>query len=243
MKPLKTILRNGAVRAVLCWLVSLYIRLVHATGFWRVVGGDTPARLWDAGKPFILCFWHGRLLMMPKSWRRSRPIHMLISEHRDGQLIARTVAHFGILTAAGSSSRGGAAAVRRMVKAIRAGDCVGVTPDGPRGPRMRAGGGIADIARLAGVPIVPATYSARHRRVLGTWDRFIVPSPFSGGVFVWGAPIEIPRDADSEAVEVARRRVEEELNAITAEADRLCGHAPVEPAPAVERDPAHGAPA
>lgn len=231
MRPLKSILRSDAVRAVLCWLVSLYIRLVHATGRWNVVGGDIPESFWRAGRPFVLCFWHGRLLMMPCSWRRAVPIHMLISQHRDGQLIARTVGHFGIMTAAGSSTRGGAGAVRHMVKAIRAGECVGVTPDGPRGPRMRAGGGIADIARLAGVPVIPATFSARRRRVLSTWDRFVVPSPLSGGVFVWGEPVEIARDADAAAVEAARQTIEDRLNAITAEADRLCGHAPVEPAP------------
>ncbi|MBD3666551.1 MAG: lysophospholipid acyltransferase family protein, partial [Kangiella sp.] len=151
---------------------------------------------------------------------------------RDGQIIARTVGHFGIKTVAGSSSKGGAQALRAMVKALKAGDCVGITPDGPRGPRMRATDGIVNLARLAGVPIIPATFGATRGRVLGSWDRFLVAWPFGRGVIVWGDPITVARDADADALAAARAEVEESLNAITAEADRLTGRVPVEPAEA-----------
>ena len=238
MRPLKRVLRSEAVRRLFCWLAAHYIRLVHATGRWHVVGGETPRRFWDEAKPFILAFWHGRLLMMPYCWDHRRTIHMLISQHRDGQLIARTVGHFGIRTAAGSSTRGGAQALRAMVKALAGGDCVGITPDGPRGPRMRASDGIVSVARLAGVPVIPAAYGTTHGRFLGTWDRFLVAWPFGRGVVVWGAPIEVARDAGAAAAEAARRRIEDGLNAVTAEADRLCGRTPVEPAPAIAAEPA-----
>ena len=94
--------------------------------------------------------------MMPYCWNPQKTIYMLISQHRDGQLIARTVGHFGIKTAAGSSSRGGARALRTMVKALSKGEYVGITPDGPRGPRRRARDGIVRVARLFGVPVIPA---------------------------------------------------------------------------------------
>jgi len=179
-------------------------------------------------------------LMMPHCWDPAKPIHMLISEHRDGRLIADTVAHFGIETVTGSSSKGGAGALRAMVKHLKAGHCVGVTPDGPRGPRMRATEGIIATARLSGAPIIPATYSAAAGRNLGSWDRFLVAWPFTRGVIVWGEPLSVDKDADADAMETARRTLEERLNAITAEADRLCGRTPVEPA-AVEADaPAPG---
>tara|TARA_R110001592_G_scaffold58895_3_gene178693 strand:- start:1784 stop:2488 length:705 start_codon:yes stop_codon:yes gene_type:complete len=227
---LKRILKSDGLRRALCWLGSLYIRLVHATGRWRVVGGDAARAHWAAGKPFILCFWHGRILMMPHCWPRDKAIHMLISQHRDGQIIARTVGHFGIETVAGSSSKGGAQALRAMVKALKAGDCVGITPDGPRGPRMRASDGAVALARLSGVPIIPATFGAARGRVLQSWDRFLVAWPFGRGVIVWGDPIDVARDADAAALGAARLRVENALNAITAEADRLTGRVPVEPA-------------
>ncbi|MEQ8666983.1 MAG: lysophospholipid acyltransferase family protein [Rhodospirillales bacterium] len=231
MRPLKRLLANDGVRGVLCFVGALYIRLVHATTRWEIVRGDVPDAFWDAGKPFILAFWHGRLLMMPYCWRRGRDIEMLISEHRDGRLIAKTVSHFGIDTVTGSSTRGGTAALRKMVSTLKAGGYVGITPDGPRGPRMRASDGIAAVAKLSGVPVIPATYAVARRRVLGTWDRFVVAWPFNRGVIVWGSPVSVPRDADASALDAARRAIEDGLNVITAEADRMVGQAVIDPAP------------
>lgn len=230
MRPLKRILANQTVRRFLCWLGSLYIRLVYWTGRWEVLGGDIPTGIWNQGRPFILAFWHGRLMMMPYCWSREKIIHMLISQHRDGQIIARTVSHFGIRTVAGSTTRGGTAALRGMLKSLKKGECVGITPDGPRGPRMRASDGIVNVARLSGVPIVPATYSVNRGRMLSTWDRFLIPRPFSRGVIVWGQPISVHRDTEGEALEAVREKVEAALNAITREADGYCGRAAVEPA-------------
>lgn len=228
----KKYLKSDRVRDALCRLTARYISLVHATGRWQVVGREYPEAIWNDGKPFILSFWHGRLLMMPKAWPRAHPIHMLISQHRDGLLIARTVAHFGIKAAAGSSSRGGSAALRVMLKALRNGENVGITPDGPRGPRQRATDGVIHIARMSGRPIVPLAYAARGRKLMDSWDRFMVALPFTRGVFVWGEPMTVPRDADAEAVESLRAELEARMNALTAEADRLVGRATTEPAPA-----------
>ncbi|MBL4690692.1 MAG: lysophospholipid acyltransferase family protein [Rhodospirillales bacterium] len=232
MRPLKRILQSESMRRISCWLASLYIRLVSHTGAWQVIGGDIPKRFWDDDKPFILAFWHGRLLMMPYCWDHGKTIYMLISQHRDGQLIARTVGHFGIKTAAGSSSRGGAQALRTMVKAMKNGDYVGITPDGPRGPRMRASDGIVSVARLSGAPVIPAAFGSSNGRCLSSWDRFLVAWPFGRRVLVWGDPIYVARDASVDDEETARLRVEDGLNAVTHEADRLTGRAAVEPAAA-----------
>ena len=239
LKLLKPVLRSEWVRGAACALAALYIRLVHATSRWRVVGAEHPAALWDRDAPFIVAFWHGRLLLMPYSWRRGKPVEMLISQHRDGQLIAHTIGHFDFRTIAGSTSHGGSAALRAMLRSLKRGVCVGITPDGPRGPRMRAGGGIADVARLSGVPILPLAFATSRRRVLGSWDRFIVALPFSRGVYVWGAPIEIPKDGDDTAREAARLLVEDRLNAVTFEADRLVGQSAIEPQrePQIETKP------
>lgn len=234
LKFYKRLLRNAAVRGVLCALGAGYIRLVHATSSWRVEGGDVPRAYWDRGEPFIVAYWHGRILMMPYSWRRDKTMSLLISQHPDGQFIARLVGRFGLATIAGSTRRGGTAALRAMLRVLKAGGYVGVTPDGPRGPRMRASAGIIDVARLSGAAIVPAAYATSRRRVLSSWDRFVVALPFSRGVFVWGAPIEVPRDAGAEARERLRLTLEERLNGVTAEADRLVGQAAIEPAPMLD---------
>jgi hypothetical protein len=234
----RKIRKSDAARRVACWLVAQYIRLVWATGRWEIKNGATPDRFWREGKPFIIAFWHGRLLILPAMWPASAKISMLISMHRDGELIARAIGYFGHGTVRGSAARagsdkdrGGVHALRGMLKALKAHEYVGITPDGPRGPRMRASDGIVTVARMSGAPIIPCSYGARTRRVLGTWDRFIIPLPFTRGVIVWGEPIYVAREADTAALETARLTVEAGLNAVTRAADDAMGVDPVDPAP------------
>ena len=223
MPPAKRVLRADWIRRRLCWLIHLYIRFVHWTSRWTVEGADIPLRLRAEGKPFILAFWHGRLLMIPMAWRQLAPMHMLISGHRDGRIIADAVRYFGIDSIAGSSNRGGSAALRAMVRHIRAGDCVGITPDGPNGPAMHATTGLVAAAKLAQAPIVAITYATNRRRILATWDRFHLPLPWSRGVYLWGEPIAVPADLDEAGIETWRHDIESRMVAQTADADRRVG--------------------
>lgn len=218
------IVRSDALRRVLCAVIALYIRLVYATSRWTVEGGAAAQRHFRDKRPFILAFWHGRLLMMPMAWPRDLPIHMLISGHRDGRIIADAVGHFGIASIAGSSSRGGLAALRAMVKTLKDGACVGITPDGPRGPAMQASAGIVAAARLAQVPIIPLAYATRRRRVMKTWDCFHLAFPFTTGIHLWGEPISVPAEADEAEMARYRKEVEDALNALGREADQRMGH-------------------
>lgn len=227
---LKKILKSDGVRAILCWLGAQYIRLVWLTGRWTIENTSVPEAFWRDDKPFVLSFWHGNLLMMHKCWNPSKPMRMLISQHRDGQIIARIIGHFGIGSVAGSSSRGGAGALRQMVKALKAGEYVGITPDGPRGPRMRAAEGVVQIARMGGVPVIPCAYATRRRKVLRSWDLFKVALPFSEGVILWGNPIDIPRTLDDAGTEAKRVEIESALTALAQEAERRMGHQPTQPA-------------
>src|SRR5215471_5026215 len=152
---LRRALRNARLRRAACWFIHCYIRFVYSSIRWSVEGSEWPQRLRADGRPFILAFWHGRLLMIPMAWRRLAPMHMLISAHPDGQIIADAVTYFGVNSVAGSTRRGGSAALRTMLKQLAAGDCVGITPDGPRGPAMQASVGIVNVARLGRVSIVP----------------------------------------------------------------------------------------
>lgn len=242
MRLSKRILSSWIVRRIASSVGTLYLNLVYATNRWTVVRGEIPARFWDEGKPFILALWHNRLLIMPKSWsRQDKKFHMLISQHRDGLLVAQIVENQGLHTIAGSSNKGGASALKRMVSALKAGEYVGITPDGPRGPRMRASDGVIAVARLSGVPVIPAAYGVSRRRVLGSWDRFVLALPFGRGVFVWGDPIDVPRDGDQVALGISRQKIEDALTAVTNEADELTGHAPIEPAPAAPAPAGTGA--
>jgi lysophospholipid acyltransferase (LPLAT)-like uncharacterized protein len=231
MSTAKRILRADRTRRFLGRVIALWIRFVFWTSRWHTIGGEIPRPYWDQGKPFILAFWHGRLMMAPMAWRRGASMNMLISANKDGRIIADAIQHFDLETITGSKSKGGMAALRAMLRALGEGQNVGVTPDGPRGPAMRASLGIIVAARMTGAPILPLSYATTRRRILGSWDRFHVALPFSRGVFIWGEPIRVARDADAEAQDAARQLLEDQLNAITAEADRRCGRVPVEPAP------------
>jgi len=232
----RRLLRSSRLRGVLCWAIHLYIRFVYATNRWTAEGEEWPRRLRQDGSGFILAFWHGRLLMIPMAWQRPAPMHMLISAHRDGRIIADAVTYFGVQSIPGSTRRGGSAALRRMLKRLDAGDCVGITPDGPRGPAMTASGGIVNLARLAGAPIIPIACATSRRRVLHSWDRFNLALPFGRGIFIWGEPLEIAPDLDAEGLERARLLLESRLNEMAREADRRVGHPPL-PRPAAQFDP------
>jgi lysophospholipid acyltransferase (LPLAT)-like uncharacterized protein len=158
---------------------------------------------------------------------------MLISSHADGKLIAHSVSYFGIQTIPGSSTRGGSEALRDLVRKLKSGESVGITPDGPRGPRMRARDGAIALARLSGVPVVPASISVSRRTVLRTWDQLIIPAPFGRGAMVWGDPITVPRDADDAKIAELRGLLEVALNDVSEEADKLSGHNPMMPAEAL----------
>ena len=233
LRPIvRSLTRNSLARNVVAALAAQYIRLIHLTGRWQVIGEEIPRRFWDTHRPFLVCFWHGRLLMMPYCRNPDAPpVYIVVSRHPDGRFIADTIKHFGVGAITGSSSRGGTAALRAVLKTLASGAITGITPDGPRGPHMRAGIGAINAARMAGVAILPVTFAARRRIVLKSWDRFVVALPFSKGVLLWGDPIEIARDSDHVAVERARRKLEDRLNALCYEADRLVGVEPIEPAP------------
>ncbi len=227
----RLLLKRWAVQALLAWAAALYIRLVHRTTRWTVERSAETEAILNAERPFICCFWHGRLAMMLAAKPPQRAVHILISGHRDGLLIARGIARFGVASVEGSSRRGGAGALRRIAKLVRSGAAVAITPDGPRGPNMRAKAGAIKAAQLSGAPILAVTGAVSRSRLLASWDRFCLALPFSEGVILWSEPITVPREADDAELERLRLLLEERLNTLTAEADRRCGQATVKPAP------------
>lgn len=227
---MRSFVRSPSGQRILSWLIAGYIHLVYRTKRWRIEGEAAVDALLAARRPFIGCFWHSRMLMMTELWAQRAPLAMLISPHQDGLLIAKTIARLGIPTIAGSTARGGSEALVAIVRALKAGQCIAITPDGPTGPRMRAAGGVVAAAKVAGAAIVPVAYSCTNALTLDTWDRFLLPLPFGRGVIMIGEPIAIPADADGTVRETIRRSVEDRLTALTQECDRRCGRALVEPA-------------
>ena len=228
---IKRILSSGVVCITLTWIAAQYIKFVWVSGRWRIVGEEVPDGLLNDGQPFVVAFWHGRLIMMAFSWKRCDLVNMLISGHRDGQLVSGMMSHFGSKTVFGSSTRGGAAAFIQLARLLRSGEIVGITPDGPKGPRMRANDGVIALAKVSGAPILPLTFSASLRYVLESWDRFVLPFPFGRGVFLWGEPIYVSKNADDMEMSEKRVELEHALLALTQRADWLMNRPDVEPAP------------
>lgn len=237
----KRIARSDWIRNLLCWGTARYARFAFATIRWRIEGQNLSDTLFTERKPHISAFWHGRMLLIPftipKRLRRRIPVKAIVSQHRDGELISRTLHHLGVEGIRGSSSRGGMLALRQALRALQEHTAVGVALDGPRGPRMRVQPGAIGLARHTGVPILPVTWAVSRRKVIGSWDRFVVPLPFGRGVFLWGEPIFVPRDTDDTGQEAARLLLESVLIGLTEEADRMVGVEPITPDPASARRP------
>jgi lysophospholipid acyltransferase (LPLAT)-like uncharacterized protein len=178
----------------------------------------------DQSPALIFCFWHGR--MLPLSYRyRNRSIHVLASQHADGELMGQTIRRLGFGHVRGSSTRGGAQAIREMVAKLAAGFDLGLTVDGPKGPRFKAKPGPIEIAKLSGSLVVPATTSSSSRWVFSSWDAFEFPKPFARVAVRFGRPIAVPPDADADAIEASRRELQDVLREITTRNDNDFGHA------------------
>lgn len=212
-------LRWPAVQWTVGALATLYMRVVRLTGLL-----DRPPP--PPGGPFILATWHSRLFLLSYLRIGDRPLVALISGNRDGQLISKIARMFGILNVAGSSSRGGSQAIREMIRLSRDGHSIYITPDGPRGPAMKAQRGIAEIARLTGLPILPAAASTSRGGERNTWDRILVPYPFGRTVVRWGEPIRVDNESDAESV---CAKLEAVLTELQQSVDRACGRPSLAP--------------
>ena len=201
------------------WLAYWTIRLLSKTMRLEVLNPEIPESFWEKALPFTIAFWHGRLLMMPLVYKGKRA-SFLVSPHRDGQLVGKALSRFGFHPIEGSTFRRSFKAFREMMKAHDEGSDIGIAPDGPRGPRYRVQSGVIELARRSGRSILPVSFSASRRKVLGTWDHFLLPYPFSRGVFIWGEPIAVDAKADKVYLEEKRALLERRLNELTEKADR-----------------------
>jgi lysophospholipid acyltransferase (LPLAT)-like uncharacterized protein len=205
------------------WLVSItgatVIRLLGATWRIRVEEEEFFERARALSPRVIFAVWHGR--MLPYAFtHRNRRVHVLASEHRDGEMLGQTIRRLGFGHVRGSSTRGGTRAILALTETVRAGLDVGLTVDGPRGPRGVVKPGVVEVARQTGAAIVPITSASDRHRVFKSWDAFELPLPFARVVVRYGEPILVDPGLDREGVEARRLDVERELTRITAEADR-----------------------
>ena len=200
------------------WLLRLLGR-TWRIDWVRIPGGEV---LPPGGGRCIYAFWHARLLPLCFT-HRDRDIVVLVSRHRDGELIARIVARLGFDPARGSSTRGGEEALREMLRLAGGGRLLAISPDGPRGPACVVKPGLAYLASRTGFPVIPVAAAAARGWRLKSWDRFLIPAPFARLTVAHGAAHAVPAGLDEEQLEAWRLRLQEAIEGVTAEVDRCAG--------------------
>ncbi|MEO6811007.1 MAG: lysophospholipid acyltransferase family protein [Isosphaeraceae bacterium] len=198
------------------WLVR---RLVGTTRFhFRYADpAVSPEVARRTGQRYIYAFYH-EVMLFPAYYWAWPEMQILISDHRDGELITRVIQRLGFGVVRGSTTRGGARALREMTQRVDRGHLC-VTPDGPRGPRRHVHQGLAYLSSRTGLPIVGVGMAFRHPWRAKSWDRFAVPRPFGAACCVVPHPVVVPPDADREVIEACRLEVEHRMQLATLEAE------------------------
>ncbi len=214
---LKT-LKKRFVSSFAPWFIYWGVKILSSTMRFQEIHPEIPNEFWDKGIPAIWAFWHGRLLMMPVLHKKAK-LSFLVSPHRDGQMLGKALKRFGFYAIAGSTFRKGFSSFKKMVKAD--GSDIAIVPDGPRGPRYRVQIGAIGLAKLTGRAVVPLTFNASRRKIFNTWDQFLIPYPFSKGVFIWGEAIYVDPHGNRAHLEEKRILLENRLNELTERADHF----------------------
>ena len=184
----------------------------------RTEGEENFRQFWREKRPVVFTLWHGRLL--PCTYHhRHQDVVTLISQHRDGEYINRVVEKWGYTAVRGSSSRGGLDALRELVRHLKNGRSLAITPDGPRGPREKLKPGPLLAAQLAGAPIIPVASGASRAAYFGGWDRFLIPHPFARLQIAYGEPVYVPRRASEDELQAVADEVEARLGVLMKRVD------------------------
>lgn len=196
------------------WLAAVLVRLIGAT--WRIErhGHDPSDPRLRSSEPSIFALWHSQLLALIYT-HRGRDAVVLVSRHRDGELVSRLLERLGYRTARGSSTRGGGEGLLSLLSHAEAGRSLAVTPDGPRGPAEVVKPGVIYLAARSGLPIVPIACASRPSRRLRSWDGMRVPGWFARLRVEAGAPLRIPAELDEASENRWRDRLESEMRALT----------------------------
>jgi lysophospholipid acyltransferase (LPLAT)-like uncharacterized protein len=220
MKWLARLGSSPGVRQVLVRLVGWLLRGLFVTLRPEYVKRQLEQQVRSSRSPVLFTLWHGRMLYFVKLYEDLGPrVTILVSQSRDGEIVAQLLTRLGFHITRGSSSQGGARGLLAVVNKVRGGMDACFTPDGPRGPRYRVQPGLVLVAKRTGAAILPMTFGAQRKRALPSWDAFVLPLPFSRVVVIYGEPIYVPTNASTADLEVKRREVETSLRRITETAD------------------------
>lgn len=199
--------------------MSSFQKFFYKTITWRFEGIENGRGI---DTPVICAFFHGRMFMLPFFYNILRPnkrIKMIVSSHFDGDLIGKVVSYHGIEVIKGSSTRGGIKLLKE-VSQIKSFD-IGITPDGPKGPGEVVKNGVIFISKITGFPILPVTFSTKKKKILKTWDKFLIPKPFTKGIFICGEPLFVPQNLKNDELDSYSLILEKKLKELNNLADEI----------------------
>lgn len=221
---LKRLASSEAVLALGGFMLALHFRLVGLTNRVVRMPDTTFYAPFEAHESVIIALWHGEHFLMPFfGWRKDK-LNILVTLHRDGEIVARAGRRFGLKFIRGSGAHGrefvrkkAVQAFTAMLRLLKHGQSVALTADVPKVARV-AGLGIVTLAKYSGAPIIPIAMTTSRRYRMSNWDRTCVNLPFGRLTMVRGEPILVARDADDAGLEAARQELEASLNDVTARA-------------------------
>ncbi len=209
MKIKKKLLKNFFIQHILASFVALYISFVKLTSKINYINLSIPQSFWKNNKPFILAFWHNQLMMISYTWKSPKKINILASSHSDGRFGSIVGKYFNLHNIP-TSVDGNNMSIRIIYKKLKEKKYIGMTPDGPRGPKEIVSEGIIKIAKATNTPIIPCGFWSSKNFSLRSWDSFLVTLPFAKGCFVWKEPLYIPKkikDADIEHYQLLLKKM------------------------------------
>ena len=217
----KKLLKNFFVQYILGFFTFLYIHTVKFTSYIQFENESIPKQFWNNDKPFILAFWHSQLMMIGFSWKKNKNVNILASGHSDGRFGAIVGKYFN-LNSIQTSKKNKSISLRSIFKLLNDNNYIGITPDGPRGPKEIVSEGIIKIAKSSKVPIIPIGFWSSKNFKLKSWDSFLITLPFSKCSFVWNKPLEIPYNIQENQIHHYQKLLQEKINQSVKKAQNNC---------------------
>jgi len=215
MRILKRFSKTKYGQKSIGFLFYLITKFICFSIRWKCYDEDQKSNVINNKDQYIFCCWHNRLFLGPHLLPRNRIINALQSSHSDGMITSIAFKYLGMNVILGSSMKGGMQAFRKMVKCIKNGESIAITPDGPKGPKETVKEGVIKLAQITGIPIVPLVWSTKKFKIIDSWDNFVIPFPFSKGIYTFGKPIYVDKKISENNFEIVRLEVESEIKRLT----------------------------
>ena len=215
MRIIKRFSKTNFGQKFIGFLFYFITSFVYRSIRWTYIIESQKSDIFNINKGVIFCCWHNRLFLGPHILPKNRKINALQSSHSDGMVTSTVFNFLGMNVILGSSNKGGIQAFRKMVKCIQLGESIAITPDGPKGPNEKVKDGIIKLAQITNSPIIPLVWSTKKFKIISSWDRFIIPMPFSKGVYSYGEPIYVKKRTSDNEFEIYRLKLENEIKRLT----------------------------